>query len=61
MNIIAVSRCTIFYIDRFGFLLEIEKDGVIAPDNDPPQAMGDESLEVMHLYFICVSNISAEL
>lgn len=27
-------------------VLEIERDGCVEPDNDPPQAMGDESLEV---------------
>ena len=28
--------------------LEIDAEGVIEPDNDPPQEMGDESLEVRY-------------
>lgn len=45
----ACVNCLYFlnnYSCRFGFILEIDNAGVIEPDNDPPQFMGDESVEV---------------
>lgn len=30
--------------------LDIDNEGVIDPDNDPPQEMGDESVEVLYVY-----------
>lgn len=39
------------YMDDFG-ILEIDREGCIEPDNDPPQAMGDESIEVICIFVI---------
>ena len=39
--------CTVFYLYIYYFPTEIENDGVIEPDTDAPQEMGDfENLEV---------------
>lgn len=31
------------------YLTDIDNEGVIAPDNDPPQEMGDDTIEVSEL------------
>lgn len=32
--------------------IDIDNEGVVEPDNEAPQEMGDESLEVIFRYFL---------
>ncbi len=45
-------------VNKINFNVEIDTEGTITPDDDPPQEMGDGTIEVtslnlFHLYFQC--------
>lgn len=60
-NLFSVYRWSLILI--FVFPLEIDNDGVIEPDNDDPQEMGDENVEVSTLFptAIDMENIGGSL
>jgi len=52
-NPLAVCRWTLILL--FIFPPEIDNEGVIEPDNDDPQEMGDESVEVSTIFSMFVA------
>lgn len=49
---LCLSICLILL---FVFLPEIDNEGVIEPDNDDPQEMGDENVEVSTMFLVSVA------
>ena len=50
-----LSVCRWSLILLFVFPLEIDNEGVIEPDNDDPQEMGDENVEVSTIFSMSVA------
>lgn len=51
-NPLYIRRCSLILL--FVFPSEIDNEGVIEPDNDDPQEMGDENVEVNMVFSMSV-------